>query len=328
MENPLVSIIVPIYNVQEYIEKCIRSLFEQSYKTIEYIFIDDCGQDQSLRVLNTLVNEYPERKHHVKVLKHQENKGLPAARNTGMGETLGKYIYHCDSDDWADERLIEDLVSKAEITNADIVFCDFYNVYGEEKHIYQQHKKETYEEYLKDFFMGYSQGSVWNKLFKRSLFNENQIKFPEGLPMLEDLRTIVQLYYFADKIEYLPRPLYYYIKSRASSISGVEYQKSTKLSIDRIENVKGIQSFLTEKKITNVDLELSLLKLGAKQNLLINATTITTLKEWRGIFPEANKYVKKSHLPSYYKIIVYCILKDLWLLPRLWLIMKSFKKNN
>lgn len=110
-------------------------------------------------------------------------------------------------------------------------FCDLYNVFNDEITVYHQNKKETYVEYLKDFFAGYSQGSVCNKIFKRKLFTDNQIEFPEGLPMLEDLRTIVQLYYYANRIEYLPVPLYYYVKTRTSSISGNNYQKSKGVSL-------------------------------------------------------------------------------------------------
>ncbi|WP_288790683.1 glycosyltransferase family 2 protein [uncultured Elizabethkingia sp.] len=325
--KPLVSVIIPVYNVQDYIEKCVRSLFEQTYSNIEYIFVDDCGQDRSMEILNTLIKSYPEREPQIKVLVHSKNKGLPAARNTGVNASSGEYICNCDSDDWIALDMVESLVNIAEEKRADIVFCDLYNVFNDEITVYHQNKKETYVEYLKDFFAGYSQGSVCNKIFKRKLFTDNQIEFPEGLPMLEDLRTIVQLYYYANRIEYLPVPLYYYVKTRTSSISGDNYQKSKGVSLDRIENVNGIQNFLNEKNITSIDLELGLLKLGAKQNLLINADSIEVFKQWRNIFPEANQYVKKSHLPLYYKIVAESILKNFWIIPHLWILLKKMKNS-
>lgn len=327
VNQSLISVIMPVYNVQEYIEKCVRSLFEQTYSNIEYIFVDDCGQDHSMEVLHSLIKEYPERESRVLVLTHLENKGLPAARNTGLRAASGDYIYHCDSDDWTDKELLQLLIERAEEVDADVVFCDLYNVSGNNMSVYHQSKKENYVEYLKDFFIGYSQGSVCNKIFKRALFTDNGITFPEGYPMLEDLRTVVQLYYFANKIEYIPRALYYYVKTRSSSVSGANYQKSKKISEDRIENVKGIQNFLQKKKIQGIDCELGLLKLGAKQNLLINADSVKIFKQWIDIFPEANQYVGKSTLPIYYKIIAWSALKEIWIIPYMWIKVKNIKNN-
>ncbi|MDF2514761.1 MAG: hypothetical protein K0R59_57 [Sphingobacterium sp.] len=326
--NAGVTIIVPIYNVASYIEKCVRSLFEQTYPQIEYIFVDDCATDNSIEILNMLITQYPMRAPFVHIVCHEENKGLPSARNTGLQHATGKYVLHCDSDDWTHTELVECLVREAEEKEADIVFCDFYNVYIDKTVLYSQKYKNTYKEYLKSFFWRESQGSVWNKLFKRKLFVENNVKFPDGLSMQEDLRTIVQLYYYADKVVHVPIPLYYYVKSRANSITALISQKSCRLSMDYIANVRGIQEFLESKDIRDLDKDLGIVKLEAKNNLLTNADHIDVFKQWRDVFPEANQYIGVSLYPWHYKLIVSCILNGSWFIPKCWIWMKKIKKQN
>lgn len=327
MNKHLVSVIVPVYKVEAYIEKCIRSLFEQTYENIEFIFVDDASPDSSIKILKNVLKEYTQREEQTKIITHEINKGLPSARNTGLANANGDFIYHCDSDDWVETTIIENLLQKAISENADVVFCDFYNVYDNSFVLYQQSKCNSYKDYVENFFYGYSQGSVWNKLIKSNLFYNNQIKFPDGLPMLEDLRTIIQIYFFAKKISYVNKPLYYYVKSRSNSISGDQYQKSNKISQDRIENVKEMERFLKNKNIQGVELSINLLKLGAKHNILINAKSIRDYKIWKDIFPESSVSISKSSLPFYYKIIAKSITSEIWVFPIIWLKIKKILKK-
>lgn len=327
MDKHLVSVIVPVYKVEAYIEKCIRSLFEQTYENIEFIFVDDASPDNSIEIIKEVLKNYPKREDQTKIITHEINKGLPSARNTGLANAKGDYIYHCDSDDWVDTQIIEKLLQKAISDNADVVFCDIYNVYDNSFVLYQQSKCDSYKDYIENFFYGYSQGSVWNKLIKSNLYYDNKIKFPDGLPMLEDLRTIVQIYYYAEKISYVNKPLYFYVKSRSNSISGSQYQKSNKISLDRIENVKEIERFLKNKNVEGLELSINLLKLGAKHNLLINAKSIRDYKIWKDIFPESSVSISKSSLPFYYKIIAKSITSEIWILPFIWLKIKKLIKK-
>ena len=98
-----VSVCSPVYGVEKYIERCARSLFDQTMKNdIEFIFVDDCTPDRSIEVLEAILSEYPERRSQVKIVRHSHNKGLTGARNTALKEASGEYIIHCDSDDWVD----------------------------------------------------------------------------------------------------------------------------------------------------------------------------------------------------------------------------------
>ena len=110
---PKVSVIVPIYEVEKYIERCVRSLFEQTLDDIEYIFVDDCTKDNSITVLERVIKDYPNRKSQITILHHETNKGLPQARKTGLLSARGDYIAHCDSDDWVDHKLFALMYEKA-----------------------------------------------------------------------------------------------------------------------------------------------------------------------------------------------------------------------
>jgi len=117
---PKVSVIIPVYGVEKYIERCIRSLFEQTLDDIEYIFVDDCTPDNSISILRKVLSEYPNREKQVKILHHEKNKGLAQARQTGLKIASGEYIAHCDSDDWVDKDLYKIAHNKAKSESLDV----------------------------------------------------------------------------------------------------------------------------------------------------------------------------------------------------------------
>jgi len=321
--SPLVSVLVPVYNVESYIEPCVRSLFEQTYQNIEYIFVDDCSSDNSINILQKVLEEYPNRRKQTKIITHEKNKGSATARNTGLDSAKGKYLMFADPDDYTNKHWVEYLLNHAENTSSDIVFCDYYNVYGENIIQMSQPKEKKHIDYIKNM---YSTGNLWTKIYRKNLFDDNSIRFPSGLNVMEDLRTNIKLYYFAEKIEKLSKPLYYYVRTRKESLTA-NNEKNTFINTDIVENIKGIESFYIEKDLfKNLKLELGLLKLISKNNILINADSVEVLKTWKNIFPEANKYLLKSNLPLYYKIVAISALYNIWIIPKLWFILKKYKK--
>lgn len=113
MPHPLVSIIVPVYNVEPYIERCARSLFEQTYNNLEYIFVNDCTPDNSIQILESVIKDYPDCADKIKILHHKDNRDLSAARNTGIRKATGDYLFFIDSDDEIPNRSIEILLGAA-----------------------------------------------------------------------------------------------------------------------------------------------------------------------------------------------------------------------
>lgn len=139
MERPKVSVIIPVYGVERYIEQCARSLFEQTMQDgIEYIFVDDCSPDKSIEILENVLREYPHRRLQTRIIRHTENQGLGGARKTGMEYATGEYIIHCDSDDWVEPDMYETLYRKATEENADIVGCDYIFEYAKKSVVVRQ----------------------------------------------------------------------------------------------------------------------------------------------------------------------------------------------
>ena len=120
-----ISIIIPVYGVEKYIEKCVRSLFEQTYENLEYIFVNDCTKDSSMEILKTVLSEYPDRISNVTIINNEKNIGQSGSRKKGILAANGHYMIHCDSDDWVDLDYYEKIAKKAEETDADIICCDY-----------------------------------------------------------------------------------------------------------------------------------------------------------------------------------------------------------
>ena len=123
--QPLVSIIIPIYNVQQYIERCAKSLFNQSYPNCEFIFINDCTPDNSIEILIQTIQNFPTIKDKIQIINKNQNEGLPQARKTGLDIAQGEYIIHVDSDDWVEKDYVELLVQTAINNNADLVWAGY-----------------------------------------------------------------------------------------------------------------------------------------------------------------------------------------------------------
>ena len=119
-----VSVVIPFYKVEAFIGRCAESLLGQSLEDVEFIFVDDASPDGSAEVLREVVSRYPSR--NVKVLRHEVNRGLPAARNTGLAVATGDFIFHCDSDDYLEKDALERLWSAATEAGADFAYCDFF----------------------------------------------------------------------------------------------------------------------------------------------------------------------------------------------------------
>lgn len=205
-----VSICVPIYGVEKYIERCATSIFEQTYSNIEYIFIDDCTPDNSIEILKSVIERYPKRKPHIKIIKNERNCGLGATRNTAINHATGEFVMHVDSDDFVEKNIVEKLVIQQKISDADIVTCGYI--------LYRHNKiKEVLPEpifnikkLISKILSRDATMMIWGRLIRKNLYDNNNIFVPEGINMGEDYVTIPKLLYYAKKIDYVKLPLYHY----------------------------------------------------------------------------------------------------------------------
>ena len=227
--NDLISIIVPVYNIEKYLQKCIKSIINQTYKNIEIILVDDGSKDNSGKICD----EFKQIDNRIKVI-HKENGGLSDARNAGLKIAKGEYIGFVDSDDYIAQDMFETLYKLAKENNADISIVSFYEIYNGKvigvrdfKSLEEMDKIEAMKELLIDTKI---QSYAWNKLFKKELF-EN-IEFPTN-KNFEDIATTLLLFEKANKVMLLEDPKYYYVR-RDNSIIGTRNYKTYKDYLDVI----------------------------------------------------------------------------------------------
>lgn len=236
---PLVSILVPVYGVEQYIERCARSLFEQTYDNLEFIFVDDCSKDRSIELLENVLGDYPNRQSHVNIVRHSQNKGLAAARNMAVAASKGDYIMHVDSDDYLiGTNAIESIVAFALEEESDMVVFDRKNVYSDYEVELTQNIPHNKNEYLKQIVSRNNVLTVWGLLIKKSLYTKNHICCIEGVNVGEDYFVKVQLVYFANKISYLPKHFYAYNLANISSYTSMASMsnfRQIKQTMDYIE---------------------------------------------------------------------------------------------
>ena len=219
----LVSVIVPVYNVEKYLARCIQSVCGQSYQGLEIILVDDGSKDKS----GVICDEYAERDGRIKVI-HKENGGLGDARNAGVEKAEGKYLLFVDSDDRIHENLVRDTVETAEKNQADMVIFDYI---GEEENgnltdrftfpFSANRVIEVAEE--KELIM--RSCSAVNKLIRRELWKESGFQFPKGR-YYEDLATIPKVMTKTKKIVYLPEVYYYYLMRDGSIMHSRNFEKN------------------------------------------------------------------------------------------------------
>ena len=287
MERNKVSVIVPIYKVEQFIERSVRSLMEQTLQEVEYIFVDDATPDKSIEVLESCLDQYSDRK--ATVLKHQQNQGLPAARNTGLMMASGEYIFHCDSDDYVEPTMLEELYNAAQKNNADIVWCDWFLTFAENERYMKQPSFDTPMEALKAMLSGGMKYNVWNKLVRRSLYVENGIQFPAGYGMGEDM-TMMMLFAHAQKVAYVPQAFYHYVKLNTGAFSQTY---SDRHLIELKHNIQRICDYMQNALGNQVEKELAFFKLDAKFPFLISNDS-QKHQLWKEWYPEVNAYILQN----------------------------------
>ena len=228
MQNKLITIIVPIYNVEKYIKQCLDSLVNQTYKNLEIICVDDCGTDNSMNI----VEEYADKDSRIKILKQSENRGQGEARNLGIDNANGEYIYFIDSDDFIEKNYIKELVDIAEKENVDLV-CnvnilkyysenDFKNKQLKDKNQFTLNKKlEWNDKLLKVLPI-----SAWCKLYKTDLLKKNKIYFADNKLKFEDFYFWYILKNQLKNIYIFYGSTYFYRQRNGSTMSVNKYNKN------------------------------------------------------------------------------------------------------
>lgn len=286
MKGVLVSILIPIYGVEKYIKRCAESLLGQTYQNIEYIFVNDCTKDKSIKILKEVIDCYPNREGQIKIINHEQNRGLAAARNTAVENAHGDFILHVDSDDYVATNIVEKLVKKQVETNADIVCTDLYRCVDQNKEEIKYPYDENNESFIRNIFYGKQESWIWGKLIRKRLYVDNAIKVEEGCNMAEDFQVLPRLAYFSNRIAYVKEPLYFYECSNASSYCK-KVNESQKMQQWRSFDI--LYSFFEQSQFLN-DLEYSAaemvyfhLKAFVQKNGLSDDFFVLLKKRWECI---------------------------------------------
>ena len=215
-----ISVVVPIYGVEAYIGQCARSLLSQSWKDMEFIFVNDGTPDRSMDILASVLEEFPGRKGQV-VIVNKENAGLPQARKSGIEKATGDYIMHVDSDDWIAPGAVEKLALKATETHADVIHYYVKKVKADGSfHISRDKDYGNPLVYQEQMLRFHSHGFMCNKLMKRSLYL-HEIFYPR-YNMHEDMVLSGQLLARAKSLVLIDEPLYMYRRDNPDSASRVK----------------------------------------------------------------------------------------------------------
>ena len=219
-----ISVIIPVYNVSKYLEKCLKSVLEQSYKNLEIILVNDGSSDDSLKICEQYEKKYSK----IKLIDLEKNYGISYARNKGLLYAKGKYIIFIDSDDWLEINMIESLYNNLVKNNADMSICDYYinfekkekihNLYCKEEIIAE--KEKMYKYLLDNAFYG---GYLWNKLIKKDIIDNSNIKFDERVKVCEDLFFLSKVLENVEKIVYSPKEKLYHYRQRKNSAVNFSY---------------------------------------------------------------------------------------------------------
>lgn len=320
MAENKVSVIVPIYGVEKFIGRCACSLFEQTLRDgVEYIFVDDATPDDSIKVLKECLAKYPERAGQVEIITHSTNKGLPAARNTGLGRATGTYVVHCDSDDYVEPTMLQEMLTVAERENADIVWSDWYLTFGQNERYMKQPAYGTPIEALKGMLSGLMKFNVWNKMARRSLYVENGISFPSGYGMGEDM-TIMRLFACAARVAYVPRAFYHYVRQNTTAFCNTYSERHL---VELRHNVDSVASQLVAAcgRDTIGD-EIEFFKLEAKFPFLLSDRS-DKYKLWKEWYPEANEYIMRNkHISGRRRLLQWCAWKgQYWIVSLYYLLL-------
>lgn len=214
-----VSVIVPIYNVESYLRRCLDSLVKQKHQNIEIIMVDDCSTDNSASIAKEYAEKYPQ----FLFIQKEVNGGLSAARNTGMKATTGEWLAFVDSDDWVTEDYISSMYEVAKKDDADIVMSSIYYAYGEGNCKEMSPFSDLTTASSQGEKVALSRAYAVTRLYKKSFIDATGICFPTDIRRSEDIATVIPWLTRAESVSILRRPLYYYFQ-RAGSLSNTNHK--------------------------------------------------------------------------------------------------------
>ena len=289
-QNIKVSILVPFYKVEQYVGRCVESLFTQTYKNIEYVFVNDCTPDKSMEVINEMIGKYGVESQ-CKMIVHNQNQGISASRNDCLDNMTGDYFLFIDSDDYIDNDMVELLVEAALKENADISGCGYIEEYADHSVQHPQKYTNNHDEMMRAITLLTIKGVMWKLLVRSTIVTEHrdEVRFVPDRNMVDDYLFCCQIFFYARRFAGVDRCMYHWIQYNPNN-----YTHTTIFAVEsQAAAIRKTEEFYREKDVYNLlKDELLQRKFVSKLPLLLD-TACFDVKRWRTLFPECNRVWKR-----------------------------------
>lgn len=320
-QNVKVSILVPFYKVEKYVGRCVESLFTQTYKNIEYVFVNDCTPDKSMDIINENICKYGVSEQ-CKIIVHDENKGISVSRNDCLDNMTGDYFLFIDSDDYIDKDMVELLVEAAQNENADISGCGYIEEYADHSVECPQKYTNDHDEMLRAITLLTIKGVMWKLLVRSTIVtsHKDEVRFVPDRNMVDDYLFCCQLFYYAHRFAGVDRCMYHWIQYNPNN-----YTHTTIFAVEsQAAALRMVEDFYRSKGVYNiVETELNMRKFILKLPLLLDGNCYD-VKRWRNLFPESNNAWKIMEFPFGNNVLFYLAQSSLY-----WLLyIKKYVKRN
>lgn len=301
---PKVSVIVPIYKAERYIEQCLRGLFGQTMEDMEFIFIDDCSPDHSIDVLKNIMADYPDRINQVKIISLEQNVGVAKARELGLKAMTGDYFIYCDSDDYVDLNAFETMYQTAQNDGADVVVCDVQYENEVEQMIQCGIRSTQKHHFISDILSYKVPGALWNKLFSKKL-SQDLIFSRYGFG--EDLVMTVQMAYCASTISHLPYAYYHYRENSESITHALSVESRVGKFVAMRYNINLLRRFFSDCRCNRYTVALYHCEYFAKRNLIYKdvSSNFKVWWLWLHSFPRLTFHLKDISIPTKERFFFY-----------------------
>lgn len=221
------SIITPVYNVEKYIERCARSLFKQMLTDVEFIFVNDKSPDGSIDVLKRVISEFPQLQDSIHIVEHAENRGSAVTRITGIQLAQGEYVAFCDSDDWVDPDMYQNMYQEAKRIDADLVYCNYHIELSSKSICSNLPQVRDRNEYICSLLVGSLPSFSWIRLYKREkLLAYVKELYKPGINMWEDVLMNIRFAFRIQSISFVPLVGYHYNQCNVNSYTSIWSEKS------------------------------------------------------------------------------------------------------
>lgn len=281
-----ISVIIPTFNVEGVVNRCLESLLSQGLDNIEVLFIDDCSSDRTVSIIDSWIKERNSKETLYKIIRHKENQGVASARNTGLNNARGRYVYFLDSDDYLAPNSLRLLYETAEMERLEVVGCEWMLSFKHREKMMRQPDVFDGHNMFCQMAQGNMRWNLWLFLVRRSLYENNNIRFLAQADMGEDMMVMMKLSFFAKRVKICHIALYHYVQTNANSLTRKYENVIGQIS----ENIKELESFILRNGREDLQQYIYLLQLTVKRPFLVSQQS-NHYKLWREWFPEANKYL-------------------------------------